>query len=83
MADVKHEHDVVSHRGSLDKSAPPALEAGVGELNNLDEDALRAMERKLVRRIDLRMMPALVLVYIMCVTADQAERRGRSRFPGF
>ena len=57
MADVKQpETDALSHRGSIDKSAP-ALEAGVEELNALDEDALNAMERKLVRRIDLRMMP--------------------------
>ena len=71
MTDVKTtEHDALSHH-SFDKSAP-ALEAGVDELNQLDEDALNAMERKLVRRIDLRMMPALILIYIMYARGHHA-----------
>lgn len=68
MADDKQHDDAASRHGSFDKTVPTP-EAGVDELNNLDEASLAAMERKLVRRIDIRMMPALILVYIMCVVS--------------
>ena len=66
MTDVKHHDDAPSRHGSFDKTVPTP-EAGVDELNHMDEASLAAMERKLVRRIDIRMMPALILVYIMSV----------------
>jgi len=53
------------HAARSDSSGSADEEPGVKELHALDDDAVRELERRLVRKLDMRMMPALVLMYFL------------------
>lgn len=55
------EADISVHDGHLQYAASPRPEA----LQHLSEDELKQLETRLRRKIDIRLLPSMILIYIM------------------
>ncbi|KAI1870801.1 uncharacterized protein JN550_004947 [Neoarthrinium moseri] len=66
--DAKKSNEMVTLTPSVGECATETLRNGAVRpeiLNGLSEEELKLMEKKLVRKVDARMLPTLILVYIL------------------